>query len=963
MPTRVHALLVVRPDGRTPASLHLKRTLAALAAQTRPADAVTIVVCGDDELAAARSADAAAHAVVRAPGGTSYARALQLAAAEVADAEVADDAAVWLLAQDTAPEHDALELLAGALELSASAAVVAPKLVRWDDRDRIASLGVTMTRLGRTVVLAEGEYDQGQHDIVEDVLGADVRGILVRGGAWRQLGGLDPALAGADEGLDLGVRARLAGNRVAMVPGARIAVAGDGAAGLPDPHGARRQRRIAYAARSAQLHRRLAYAHLFALPFVWLAILPLAVVRSVGHLAAKAPGLIGPEWAAAATALVRLPAIARSRRGVPSRRFGSWARVAELRIGRRELQRRLDTVDPDAGERRRGELRFFSGGGAWAVLAALVASIAAFTPLLAWPVLGGGALLPLSDSVAQLWRAAGWGERATGIGTVGPADPFAAVLAVLGSLSPARPSTALVVLWVLALPLAVLGGWFAATRLTDRPALRIVAGVAWALAPTLLAALDQGRPGAVIAHLLLPWLLFTGAVAHRSWTAAATASLCFAGVAAASPSLAPALVALWVLAIAVAAVTRAGRGVARIVWIVIPAAALAAPLVWHHLRVGDPLSLLADPGLVWAGPQATADAAGRAVLASGFPSLDLGGWTTWPDAAATVWWVPLLVAPLAVLALLAPLTRRWAASVVLLVIALLGLGTAFAAVGIAVSASDADAVALWPGAGLSLAWLGVVGAATITLDTGILAPARGARPGIGARVVRPVAVGVVLVALAVLSLPALTAPHRGDAELADGPRTTLPAYVAAEGRTDPDIGTLVIAPQPDGGVSSRVVWGASETLDGASTMLATRREATAADLRLASLTADLIASSAPGVVEQLTAAGVSFVLLEDPAEASDRARATRLRAVTAIDQREQLVPVGETARGTLWRSVDAAAPRASEAAEQASLGRWIATGQLVVFAIAVLLAVPTAASRSEARRSPRVVGRRTGEDL
>ena len=43
MPARVHAILVVRPDGRTPAAFHLRRTLAAVAAQTRPVDALTIV--------------------------------------------------------------------------------------------------------------------------------------------------------------------------------------------------------------------------------------------------------------------------------------------------------------------------------------------------------------------------------------------------------------------------------------------------------------------------------------------------------------------------------------------------------------------------------------------------------------------------------------------------------------------------------------------------------------------------------------------------------------------------------------------------------------------------------------------------------------------------------------------------------------------------------------------------------
>jgi GT2 family glycosyltransferase len=936
----------VRPDGRTPASLHLKRTLAALGASTRPADALTIVVCGESDLVAEHAAASGAESVVRAPAGTSYAQATRLASLRVAAS-----AHVWLLAQDTAPEPGALALLAGTLELSETVSIAAPKLVRWDDRDEIVSLGVTMTPLGRRVALAEGEYDQGQHDGDEDALGADVRGLLVRASAWRRLGGLDPALAGADEGLDLGVRARLAGGRVALVPAARVAVAGDGAAGLPDPTAPRRIRHAGYARRRAQLHRRLAYAHPVALPFLWLAILPLAVLRTIGHLVSKAPGLIAPEWGASAAAFVRLDSVGAARRRIGAHRTTSWQQLDELRLRRAALRRRLDTVDLDAGERRRGELRFFSGGGAWVVLAALVASIVALTPLLAWPVLGGGGLLPLSDSVAQLWRNAGWGLRVTGVGEVGPADPFAAVLAVLGSLWPANPSAVLVLLWVLAVPLAVLGGWFAATRLTDRSSLRIVGGVAWALAPTFITALMQGRPAAVIAHLLLPWLLYAGAVAHRSWVAAAAASLLFAGTLAAAPSLAPALGVLWVLAIVLAATLRSGHGMMRIIWVAIPALALAGPLVWRQVSTGGPLALLADPGLTWAGPQVAADAAGRGALATGFPTADLGGWATLLGDAGALWWVPLLLAPVALLALLAPLTRRWATGWVLLGIAVAGLATAFTAVGISVAADQSQVVALWPGTGLSLAWLGVTGAALTTMDAGL--PDGDRR----LRAVRPVTVAIVLVVLGIVAVPSLSARHRDEALLTDGPRTTLPAYVAAEGRTDPDVGTLVITPQSDGSVAAQVVWGQSETLDGQSTLLATRVTPNAADERIAALTADLIASSAPGVVEQLTDAGVAFVLLAPSAEPeSIPARTTRLRAVSAVDQREQLDAVGTTSRGLLWRAVDPSADRAGMDAEQRSISQWIAVGQLAVFAVAVLLALPTAASRRAARLAPRTVG-------
>src|SRR5690349_6580896 len=214
MPARVHAILVVRPDGRTPAAFHLRRTLAAVAGQTRPVDVLTVVVCGGDPTLVEIAQGSDAESVVAAPASTGYAAAVALITPRL------DGDAVWLLAQDTAPEPEALARLAGSLELSPSVAFVAPKLVRWDDRSEIVSLGVSMTPFGRTVGLADGELDQGQHDALEDVMGADVRGLLVRIDAWRELRGLDRALAGADEGLDLGVRARLVGARVSLVSNA-----------------------------------------------------------------------------------------------------------------------------------------------------------------------------------------------------------------------------------------------------------------------------------------------------------------------------------------------------------------------------------------------------------------------------------------------------------------------------------------------------------------------------------------------------------------------------------------------------------------------------------------------------------------------------------------------------------------------------------------------------------------------
>ncbi|MFJ6653203.1 glycosyltransferase family 2 protein [Microbacterium sp. NPDC091313] len=939
MPARVHAILVVRPEGRTPAATHLKRTLAALAAQTRRVDALTIVLCGGDAGLRDLAARSGAEGVITASHGTGFAAATALATPRLTGD------AVWLLAQDTAPEPDALARLAGALELADSVAFVAPKLVAWQERSELVSLGVAMSRFGRTVELAAGELDQGQHDGAEDVLGTDVRGILVRREAWRTLGGLDPALAGADEGLDLGVRARLAGGRVAVAPGAVVAVDGDGVAGLPgDPRSSRRD----YALRRAELQRRFVYAPAWAVPLHWLSLLPLAIWRTIAHLVAKQPGRVAPEWAATLVALVRWEAIGRGRRRMPRR--PAWGRVAPLRVTRAQLRLRLDGDGADPSAPVRSELHFFTGGGAWAVLGALLVSVAAFPSLLAWPALGGGGLLPLSSTLSQLWADAAYGQRALGLDAIGAADPFSALLAAIGSLSPAAPSRALVVLWILALPLAVLGGWFAATRVTERSMLRLAVAFAWALSPTFLTALSDGRPAALLLHLLLPWLLYTGSVAHRSWASAGAASLLLAACLACAPSLAPAFAVAWTLILLFTAVLRHGRDVPKIVWLVIPTAVVFAPLIWERLREGRPLALLADPGVVIGGG-ASADSAGRLLLAAGFPGADVAGWSTFLVDAPT-WWVPLLIAPVGLFAVLSLLTPRWAAGAALVVLALLGLATAFAAVGVALSVREGVVVALWPGTALSVAWAGAVGAAATTLDAGVPARARG---------LRPLGAAVLVLPLAVAALPVLTAQARGDSSLANGPESTLPAFVAAEGHGDARVGTLVLAPGADGLVT-RLVWGGSESLDGQSTGRSTRQEPTAGDERLSAAVADLVATSDPDVVTDLAAEGVGFVLLARTSDAdASAAGAQRITAAASLDQRDGLDRVGDTGRGELWRVTADVTPRADVPPAVRDASRLIAVAQLAIVLICLLLAVPTAASRRIARRTPRVVGPARGE--
>lgn len=941
MPARVHAILVVRPHGRGPTDLHLSRTLRALAAQTRRADVLTVVLCGPDETLTRLASESGAEAVIVAGRNTGFAEALRLAGRRISGD------AVWLLAQDTAPAPDALARLAGALETAPSVALAAPKLVSWDDPTRIVSLGVTLTRTGRTVGLADGELDQGQHDAGEDVLGSDIRGVLVRAQVWQALGGVDPGLSGADEGLDLGIRARLAGGRVALAPTAIVAVAGDGVAGTPTGRSAGARGRRLYAVRKAQLHRRLVYAPAPVVPLHWLSLLPLALWRTLGHLVAKNPGRIGPEWAASVSVLVGLASVIRARRTIRRTRTTSWLSLAQLRIGRRDLRERLED-EADAATAPREELRFFSGGGAWVVLGALATSLLSFSALLAWPVLGGGGLAPLRSGVVALWTDAAYGPRALGWDTVGPADPFAAVVALIGSLSPLAPSRALVILWLLALPLAALGGWFAATRVTERSVLRCTAAFAWAVAPTFLVALVEGRPAAVILHLALPWLVYTATAARRSWSSAGLASILLVIVVACAPSLAPALGVLWLVALILAIVVRRGRGAGRIIWLVIPSIAVFLPLVWYHLTTGDPLAVFADPGRPLAVAGNPDGLLPKILFAFGYPSTDGAGWLQFLGEDGRAWWVAAFTAPVLVLALLGPTLGRLLPASLALVAAGLGVATAVLASGIALTAGASGPVAIWPGSALSLAWVGLLLAAVAGLD--------GFRR-VDALV--PVAASLVIAFLAIGAVPALTAVIRGDAALTDGPASTLPAYVqtaGSEGERDGEqTATLVLTVQADAAYSAAVVWGASETLGGQTTVQSTRPALTAGDRELAHVTSDLVSTATGDVVADLARHGIAYVLLEEAPGESDVARAARLGAQNLLNQRADLVSVGETARGALW-SVDG--PIAERTVDDASgpHSMRVALLQLGVIVVALLLAVPTRASLRAGRRHPRIIG-------
>ncbi len=210
MQPRVTAILVVRNGEEW-----LDRTLPALAAQTRRPDDFVLVDAASSDGSAARLTAASPTRFVTAPA-LSFGAAVNHGLRSLAPVESPDEW-LWLLTADTAPEPRALERLLAAVEVAPSVAIAGPKLVDPDDRLTLLSYGESISRLGETVRLVEGELDQAQYDADGDVLAVSSSAMLVRRSAWSQLGGFDPGLPTTDAGLDFSIRTRLAGARVVRV--------------------------------------------------------------------------------------------------------------------------------------------------------------------------------------------------------------------------------------------------------------------------------------------------------------------------------------------------------------------------------------------------------------------------------------------------------------------------------------------------------------------------------------------------------------------------------------------------------------------------------------------------------------------------------------------------------------------------------------------------------------------------
>lgn len=451
----------------------------------------------------------------------------------------------WLLHDDSAPEVDCLEQLLTAATNARSVGIVGPKQVGWDNPELLLEVGLRATASARRANdIVPGEVDQGQHDDRSDVLAVGTAGALVDRAVWEEVGGIAPWLGPFGDGLELSRAARLAGYRVIVEPTAVVRHRRASYQGLRRPshvsHSSRPEARTDAEAievrlpepdpersfrarRSSQLTNWAAFSpRPIGLLLTWFILL--GAMRALWRLASKAPALARDEIGAALAVAGRGGRIKAARRRlsrhtkVPAsalRRL--YVTPAEIRGVRRdrsrqERERRARAAAPSELELREFAALARSRRRTLGVVMALAAALSTYglSPLLLTRSITGGALPGLNGGWRQMWDTAWSTWIATGDGYPGGVSPLLAILSApmaLGQVVGLGTGSLIRGLVFLSVPLAALGAWFAAGTMTRKVVLRAWAALVWALTPGLLLSLGQGRLGAILVHLVLPWAL------------------------------------------------------------------------------------------------------------------------------------------------------------------------------------------------------------------------------------------------------------------------------------------------------------------------------------------------------------------------------------------------------------------------------------------------------------------------
>ncbi|MYB25191.1 MAG: glycosyltransferase [Acidimicrobiia bacterium] len=425
-------------------------------------------------------------------------------------AEAADTSFLLVCHDDVALAPDVVTLLVDEA-VRRGAAVAGPKLVEWDNPGFLQCVGLSADRMGVPVPLATvGEYDQGQHDAVAEVLAVPGACMLIRAEAFDRLGGFDAAMAFYGEDLDLCRRAGLAGGTVLVVPEARARHLGRLAERRGRLHhewlSRRHQLRSVLVCGSAP---RLAGEVPLMLA---LTVLEATLATLAGHLRRSAALLGAWLW----NLLGLLEILSRRRllaaspgadrlRGLSHRGYVSLVRFAASLL-------RGDTAAEGSGvlwgrrrsfrEAARTASAQTSAAG-WAIVGAVFVFGSRHLLTRGIPVFGEFA--PLGDSPGELFGAFFSNWREAGLGADGPAPTAYGILGVASSLLLGAMGLTRTVLVLGLIPFGAAGLWRLLATTGSRRA-QVVGLVAFLAMPLPYNALANGVWSALAIYGTLPWI-------------------------------------------------------------------------------------------------------------------------------------------------------------------------------------------------------------------------------------------------------------------------------------------------------------------------------------------------------------------------------------------------------------------------------------------------------------------------
>ncbi len=947
--TTVTALLVSHDGERW-----LPAVISGLQSQTARVDRVFCVDTGSKDGSAALL-ESAFGDVVRAPGSTSFPRAVGLALEQLA-ASGEDCEWVWILHDDANPEPGALAALLAAAEEDPDADVLGPKLREWPSLKRLLEMGVTISGTGRRETgLERGEYDQGQHDEVRTVLAVNTAGMLVRRRVLEKLGGFDDQLPIFGNDLDFGWRAAAAGHRTLIVPQAVVFHAEAAHRGI------RRTpltgRHTHYQERRAALYTLLANSRSRVLPFQLLRLGVGTILRMIGFLLVRSVGEALDELAALVSLYSRPREILAARRARQRRQAvppedvrpllaAPWVPYRHGLDFLGDLLAAATNQAQDVAERRRAAkaeaqppavarqsarqseedmlaedtgivARFLTNPVALSislfVVLALVGARSAFDSL------AGGGLSPVPQGGAgDWWRLYTESWHPLGQGTDVPAPPYVLPFAVLASLL-GGPSAVVTAIFVLVVPLGLWGAW-RFLRVVGRLAspsgsprwLLLWGATTYALVPVVSGAWGDGRFATVIVAALLPWLAhaslgFADPEADRRWRAAWRTALLLALGSSFAPGLWFFALLLGLIVTAAATVVVRGAVRDRSAWGP-PAAALGAvPLL---------LSPWWIPALLHGAGEALFLEAGRLPVAT-VESLDLLAGRMGDLGAPS--WLGIVLAVLALLALIPRATR-------IPVLVCWIVATVAAVTAAAIGSFTLDLAATSTHAGLGFLVVVLQGAFVVAASIGAQSLADPAATEVP--IWRRGVAAVVIVAAAVVPLAGLgwfvVGGHDRLDETAGG---GIPAYMVQSAMTGDAHGILVIRGDVDSGLTYYVRRGDGVTL-GEDEVI----DLSAEDPGFTRTVRALTSRPTPQVVDALADAGIEYVVLPAPSDGD---------VASALDATGGLVQASAEDRSTRAWQVD----RPLDASAVDGPRSWLRIGLLVLQAVAIVviavLCVPT----------------------